>query len=557
MKPIILHPYQADLKVGVYNSWARGNRNVLVVSGTGSGKSVLTSDIVLDGFKLNMNQVVGAHRNELVSQMSCHVARRGIPHRIIGANATISESQAAHREEFGRSFIDPTARTAIVGVDTLMARKEDLKDWARQIHRWIMDEAHHTIGNERVEPNKWGKAVQMFSNAYGLGVTATPQRADGQGLGAEYDGVFHDMIEGPSMRWLIENNFLSDYEIVCPTSDIVLKIENEKVGVDGDWTHQTMRKASKESKIVGDVVQNYAKYAYGRRAIVFATDIETATEMAEQFNQWGVRAVSLNGKSHTAYRRQSLRQFALGQIQVLINVDLFDEGFDCPACDVVIMARPTASLGKYLQMVGRALRYLEGKVALLIDHVSNVIRHGLPDKIRIWTLARKDKRAKQVKDPNEIELTRCLNCLKPYEKFRTVCPYCLTEKPLPDPRSRSVEMVEGDLILLDRAALEKMRAAAQLESAADVAERVGYRAGPIAAKSAANRQIEKIVAHQQLEASIDQWAGVQRAKGYSDREIYKQFYLTLGMDVLTALDGKKTRQEFEDMNKLVQGWYLK
>jgi superfamily II DNA or RNA helicase len=555
MKQIVLHPYQGKLYTDIHASWDAGNRNVLAVSGTGSGKSVLTSEIILTGYNKGLRQVVGAHRNELVTQMSSHIARRGIPHRIIGSNSTIAEAQAAHREEFGQSFVNPSAPTAVIGVDTLMARKDDLHDWARQVHRWVMDEAHHTIGNDRVERNKWGKAVQMFSNAYGLGVTATPSRADGQGLGADYDGVFHDMVQGPSMRWLIEHGFLSDYEIVCPTSDLARNIENEKVSKDGDWSHQTMRKASKKSKIVGDVVKEYGKYAYGRRAIVFATDVETAAEMAEQFNAWGVRAVSLNGNSNPLYRRQSLRQFASGEIQVLVNVDLFDEGFDCPACDVVIMARPTASLGKYLQMIGRALRYVYDKVALIIDHVSNVVRHGLPDKVRAWSLARKDKRAKQAKDPNDIELTTCYSCLKPYEKFRTVCPYCSAEKPLPEPRSRSVEMVEGDLILLDRAALEKMRKATEIENAGSVADRVSRAAGPIAGKSAANRQMEKIVAHRELSETVAQWAAIQRQKGYSDRELYKQFYLTTGVDVLSALDGKKTRQEFEDLTNVVRGWY--
>lgn len=555
MKPIILHPYQQDLKLGVYNSWGKGNRNVLAVSGTGSGKSILTSDIILDGYKQGLKQVVGAHRNELVTQMSMHIARRGIPHRIIGSNNTVAEAQAAHREELGQSFIDPTGATAVVGVDTLMHRRDDLQGWAAQIHRWVMDEAHHVVGNERVDCNKWGKAVQMFGNAYGLGVTATPQRADGQGLGAKYDGVFHDMIQGPSMRWLIENDFLSDYEIVCPESD--MQIENEKVGKDGDWSHQTMRKASKKSKIVGDVVQNYAKYAFGRRAIVFATDVETSNEIAEQFNKFGVRAVSLNGTSHSAYRRQCLRQFATGEIQVLVNVDLFDEGFDCPACDVIIMARPTASLGKYLQMIGRALRYQPGKVALIIDHVSNVIRHRLPDEVRIWSLARKEKRAKQLKDPNEIELTVCLGCLKPYEKFRMVCPYCAFQKPLPDPRSRSVEMVEGDLILLDRATLDRMRKAMMLESAGTVGDRVGNAAGPLAGKGAANRQIDKIAAHRELQESIEQWAGVQAAKGYSQREMEKQFYLSAGLSVLDALNGSRSRAEFAELTTIVKGWYLK
>ena len=553
---ITLRPFQSDLKQGIVNSWRKNNRNVLGVLSTGGGKSVVMSDIVLDGFKDGqMPQSIIAHRNELVVQMSSHIARRGIPHRIIGADNTVAQAQAKHREEFGQSFVVPTAATAVVGVDTLMSRKDHLGKWASQIHRWIGDEWHHCIGNERVERNKWGTAVQMFSNAYGLGMTATPVRADGQGLGRAYDGCMDDMVVGPPMRWLIENGFLCDYEIVCPTSD--LKVDNENLTSQGDWSNKTLRKAAKKSHIVGDVVQNYAKYAFGRRAIVFATDVETANETAEAFKTWGIRAEALSGKSLSAWREQCLRKFATGEIQVLVNVDLFDEGFDCPACDVVIMARPTASLSKYLQMIGRALRYAAGKVALIIDHVSNVLRHDLPDKFRVWSLARREKRAKQDKDPEEIGLTTCRSCLKPYEKFRLACPHCGYEKPLPEPRSRSIEQVEGDLVLLDRAALDKLRAATALESALDVANRVGAVAGGAAAKQAANRQIEKILAHRELTETIAQWAAIERARGYDDREIYRKFYLTTGNDVLSALNGAQSRADMQALSDMIKGWYSK
>lgn len=573
---VILREDQVKLKSDVYNSWNAGNRNVLAVANTGFGKSVVMSDIVLDFQNASRRATVIAHRNELVTQMSGHLAKRGIHHRIIGSDQTIAQVIRKHKETFGRSFVNHSAPSGVIGVDTLKARKDDVAAWCRQIDLWGIDEAHHTVGNwytdehgnpvylttgeykPRVTANKWGAAVQMFPNALGMGFTATPSRADGQGLGWHSDGVFHDMVQGPSMRWLIGNNNLSDYELVCPTSDLK-NIENEKRAKEGDWTHQAMRKAVKEDggKIIGNVVENYIKYAYGRKAIVFATDIETAEEMAQQFNMLGIRAASVNGKSSPTWREQSLRQFSTGEIRILINVDLFDEGFDCPDAEVCIMARPTASLGKYLQMVGRVLRYVAGKVALIIDHVSNIIRHGFPDKLRIWTLDRREKRAKQAKDPDEIELTVCQKCdpPRPYEKFRTCCPYCGAEKELPEPRSRSVDMVEGDLILLDRETLERMRAAAMLESAGDVSARVAYTAGPIAGKAAANRQQEKIIAQSQLKESIAQWAAFERLKGYDDREIHKKFYLTTGVDVLTALGSDNDCKKFEEMNEIVKGWY--
>lgn len=546
--PITLRDYQQNVVDRVYNSWQNGNRNVALVMGTGLGKSICMSSIALDFKNQHRNVAVIAHRNELVSQMSCHLARAGIVHRVIASNTTVGQITRKHRALFGKSFISPTELTAVVGVDTLISRYESLRAWAQQISLWEIDEYHHCTVN-----NKWGKAVQLFQNAYGLGVTATPNRADGQGLGRHADGYTDDMVIGPSMRWSIEHGFLADYEIVCPKSD--LKVDDSQVSANGDWSNQTLRKAAEKSKIVGDVVQNYIKYALGRQAIVFATDVETADEISKDFNEHNIKAVSLNGNSQASYREQSLELFAKSEIQVLVNVDLFDEGLDISGCDVVIMARPTASLGKFLQQCGRALRPAPGKTALIIDHVSNVIRHGLPDMPREWSLDRRQKRAKAERDPDEIELTVCKNCLKPYEKFRTVCPYCGAEPALPEPRSRSIEMVEGDLILLDRAALERMRRGTMLEAPGSIAERVARVAGPIAAKGVANRQIEKIAAQGELKDAIAQWAAIERSKGFNDREIYRRFYLSTGMDVLTALDGSRSRQDYLTTAERVRGWY--
>lgn len=548
--PVILRDYQQDVINKVYNSWQAGNRNVCLVMGTGLGKSVCMSSIALDFYNRNQHTAVVAHRNELVNQMSCHLANVGIPHRIIAPTTTVGQIIHKHRQQFGKSFVNPSSLTAVVGVDTLISRADSLKSWAQQISLWEIDESHH-LQNK----NKWGKAVEMFVNARGLGVTATPNRADGGGLARWADGFMDDMVMGPSMRWAIDNGFLSDYEIVCPKSD--LNVENSPLSSNGDWSVQTLKKAAKKSKIVGDVVKNYLKYANGRRAIVFATDIDTANDIEADFNASGIKAVSLNGNSRTAYREQSVEQFRKGDIQVLVNVDLFDEGFDLPACDVVIMARPTASLAKFLQQCGRALRPLPGKTALIIDHVSNVIRHGLPDMHRDWSLNRREKRAKSQPDPSEIPLTVCKNCLKPYEKFRTVCPYCGFEKPLPEPQARSIEMVEGDLVLLTREVLDRMRRGTVLEAPGDIALRVGRVAGPIAAKGVANRQAEKIAAQGELKEAIAQWAAIERLNGFADREIYKKFYLTTGLDVLSALDGSHSRQEFEDMANRVKEWYSK
>lgn len=548
MEPIVLRHDQQDLKNRIYSDWNAGVRNVLAVLPTGGGKSVIMSDIAKDGFAAGMKQAIIAHRNELVSQLSGHVANRGIPHRIIASNSTVSQITREHREKHGRSFVNPSAATAIVGVDTLISRADSLQQWANQIDVWMGDEWHHCLVN-----NKWGKAVAMFPRARGLGVTATPCRADGFGLGRDFDGVMDSLQVGLDMRCLISINALSDYEIVCPKSD--LEPDEKDIGATGDWSSKKLRSAAKKSRIVGDVVSAYCQYAFGRKTICFSTDVETAGEQARRFVDSNIPAVALSGQTPPSVREKYIKDFKSGKIWVLINVDLFDEGFDVPACDVVIMARPTASLGKYRQMFGRALRPMPGKVALIIDLVSNVLRHKLPDKPVVWSLARREK--KQSKDPDEIPLTVCATCTRPYEKFYTACPHCGAEPPLPEPRQRTIQSVDGDLMLLDRETLEKMRQQTELESPGSLAERVGHVAGPHAATARGRSQMDKIAAQASLKDTIAQWAAIERAAGFNDRQIHKKFYFLTGFDVLSAISAERSKQEYETLSEKIKDWYEK
>lgn len=543
---IVLRQDQLALKADTYSGWNNGARNMLAVLPTGGGKSVVVADIVYERNAVGEQQIVVAHRNELVGQMSLHIGRRGIMHRVIAPKPVVASIVSDHRGEFGRSFVNPTANCSVAGVDTLIARQDELKDWAAQIDRWTIDEAHHVL-----RENKWGKAVTMFPRARGLGVTATPSRADGRGLGSHSDGVFDAMVCGPDMRELITLGALTDYEIVVPESDFI--IDDSDVAPGGDFAPKKMREASKRSHIVGDVVTEYVKRAFGKRAICFATDVETAGEIAKRFNDVGIPAAAVSAKTPGEVRSDAIRRFRDGRYWLLVNVDLFGEGFDVPACEVVIMARPTASLAVYLQQFGRALRTLWGKShGLVIDHVSNWKRHGLPDKPHYWTLDRRDKRGKRERDPEDIPLTVCRGCSRPYERFHACCPHCGFAPPLTPQERATIEQVDGDLILLDRSKLEEMRRATVLATPADVGNRAGFVAGDIAGKAAVNRQIERIQAQQRLDAAISQWAGIQRWKGRADSESYRRFYHAAGVDVLTALT--LPRVDMEALATKVEGW---
>lgn len=546
----ILRNDQLALKFGVYSGWNSGRKNMLAVLPTGGGKSVVVSDIVYEKNMLGAQQCVIAHRNELIGQMSLHVAERGVKHRIIGPTAMVSQIIASHRREFnGHSFISPTANCAVAGVDTLISRNEndDLKRWAHQQDFWTIDEAHHVLA-----VNKWGRAVSMFPNALGLGVTATPQRADGKGLGINADGLFYDMVIGPSPRELMDIGAITDYEYVVPASDF--KIDDDAITDSGDFSPQKMKEASKKSHIVGDVVKEYIRWAYGKRGIVFATDVETAGDIAKRFNDCGIPAASVSAKTPATTRDEYVRRFRSGQLWILVNVDLFGEGFDVPAVEVVMMARPTASLAVFLQQAGRALRaFLGKKFGLIIDHVSNYKRHGYPDKKRFWTLDRREKRGKRPLDPEELSLAVCRQCSKPYERPLPACPHCGAVPEVTPGGRGNIEMIDGDLILLDRNKLAELRAAAELEDPASVGRRVGFATGnEYAAKGHINNQIERIQMQTRLKGAIALWAGHQRAQGRDDQQSYRRFYLTTGVDVLSAL--ALPRADMEKLATTIEGW---
>lgn len=546
-KPKILRADQNYLKYGLYDGWNADKKNILVVQPTGGGKSVIMSDICLDIHNMQRTFGLMAHRNELVSQLSGHIASRGIYHRIIGDDSVIKSIRDEHHEHFGRSYINPDAPHSVIAVDTLNARGDKGLKYTEQVEYLKTDEGHHALPE-----NKWGKAMEMFPRALKAGYSATPKRADGRALGVEYGGCYDHMIVGAEVRQLIDVKALSEFAIVCPTSD--LEVDETKVDKEGDLTRNELKKAARNSHIVGDTVAAYMKFATGRKAIVFATDVETASEMAKKFTASGIPAAMVCGTTDRTVRREYIKKFRSGKLLVLVNVDLFDEGFDVPDCDVVIMARPTMSLAKYRQMVGRCLRFVEGKVALIIDQVSNFKRHGYPDKVVAWTLGQYVKK-KEV-DPEEIPHRACVYCTRPYDRILKMCPHCLMMPPLPEPSQRTVEIVQGELILLTPEMLAQMRAQTVCENPASVAARVQAAAGRNAGMNAFDNQVAKIGAQERVKNAIAQWGGIQRhVKGLTDGQIERKFYLAAGVDIVSALDVRQTATDFNNLASKIESWY--
>jgi DNA repair protein RadD len=560
-----LRPFQGDLRAQIYNAWASGARNVMPVLPTGGGKTVLFGNIIAE------NQGASAaiaHRQELTSQISLALARNGVRHRIIGATSLRREIVQLHMQEVGRDYTDQFAKAAVAGVDTLL-NMDGSDPWFQQVSLVVQDEGHHVL-----QSNKWGKAMSMFPNARGLFPTATPKRADRKGLGRHADGLVDALVVGPTMRELIEMGYLTDYRIFAPPCDVDVSTVAISDAT-GDYNAVQLRNVMHESKtIVGDVVTHYLRIAKGKLGVTFAVDVEEATKIAAAFRNAGVPAEVVSAKTPTSARAAILRRFRNREILQLVNVDLFGEGFDLPAIEVVSMARPTMSYSLFCQQFGRALRLMipsalagawdtytdeqrrahiaaSGKPnAIIIDHVSNVVTHGLPDAYREWSLDRGERRTRG----RATDIIPCRTCLKPecmavYERVHKCCPYCGT---YPEPPGRvEPDQVDGDLLELDPSVLRALRG--------DIAKIDGKVYPPH--KLPPHVQHAITIAHekrQDAQASLrDQialWAGYQQYLGRDTSETYRRFFFMFGMDVMTAQTlGSPEARELETVikNKLL------
>jgi superfamily II DNA or RNA helicase len=522
---------------------------VLAVLPTGGGKTVIFSNIIS---RHRGASCAIAHRQELVSQISLALAKDGVRHRIIGPPDVVRLCVSIHMAELGVSYYDPSALCAVAGVDTLVRRGDKLRGWLNSVTLVVQDEAHHLL-----KENKWGKAFDMFPNAKYLGVTATPCRADGKGLGAHCDGVFNTLIQGPGLRDLIRMGYLTDYRVFSPQSDVNVSDVNVSTTT-GDYNPAQLKIAVRRSKIVGDVVDHYLRIAPGKLGVTFASDVETATDIARQFNARGVPAEVVSAETPNEQRVAAVRKFKNRELLQLVNVDLFGEGFDLPAVEVVSFARPTMSYGLYCQQFGRALRLLieaalqrrwgeytdaqrwgfiagsKKPCAIIIDHVNNVVRHGLPDRPRKWSLDAREKRS-SVKDEGAVPVRACPKCTGVYERIFKVCPYC-GFVPVPAVRT-GPEFVDGDLTELDPEVLARMRGeVAKVDmSEAEYRDYLASRYVPrIGQLAGVKRHREHQDAQHALRENIAWWAGYRRAENRPDSESYRLFYFLFGVDVLSA-----------------------
>jgi superfamily II DNA or RNA helicase len=411
-----LRPYQNQLANDIRGAFGSGANRPLAVSPTGSGKTVLFSYITSQVLKRGSRVIIIAHRREILDQISATLKRVGVPHGFIQAGKSTSTQPA----------MVASIQTLARRLDTIPA--PDLV---------IIDEAHHSVSKSY---------VQMFAawpTAKFIGVTATPERLDGKGLGAMFDR----MVMGPSVQWLIDNGFLAQPVYYAPREVVDL---SQVHTIAGDFDRSETEEIVDTPRITGDAVTHYVRFCNRQRAVAFCISVAHAQHVADTFNSCGIPSASIDGTLDPEVRKQRVDDLTAGKILVLTSCELISEGFDLPAVNAAILLRPTQSLSMHLQQVGRALRPYPGKAnAIILDHVGNCLRHGLAEQERDWDLSGREKRLKK---SSLVETKQCSKCFAIFAG--TVCPQCGSQREI---AAREIEEVDGELQRLSIEDISKKR----------------------------------------------------------------------------------------------------
>ena len=314
-------------------------------------------------------------------------------------------------------------------------------------HLIVWDEAHHMAAGT------WQSIFRQFPNAAHVGLSATPERLDGQGL----EPFFRSMVPGPSVRDLITQGFLVPYRLFAPAMGPDLSGVHTRMG---DYVKSEVAQVMSKPKVVGDAVEHYRRVAMGRRAVVFAVSIEASHRIVQAFRDAGIPAEHVDGETAPDERDAAIGRFSRGETRVLSNVELFGEGFDLPAIEAVILLRPTQSLAMYLQQVGRGLRTAPSKAdCIILDHAGNSARHGLPDDDREWTLAGREAKTRGESDPDASPIRQCPKCYAISPAAMLKCRECGEPFPI---QARKVDHVDGEL---QEVSIEEARKVAKREQA--------------------------------------------------------------------------------------------
>jgi superfamily II DNA or RNA helicase len=378
MSAPVLRDYQSLAVDAIRAAYARGVRRVLFQLPTGGGKTVVFSYVVANATSRGTKTLILTHRQEIFEQVEAALALAGVPYGRIAPGCAESD-----------------APVQIASISTL-ARPKRLERWRGWADFVVVDETQHAVAGS------WARVLLSQASAKVLGVTATPQRLDGRGLGE----IFDHMVVGPQTGELIKAGWLSPFVCFEPTESP--DISDARIRA-GDYTIEDQRAAVDNGIVIGAAVAEYQRICPGVPAVAFCVDVDHSQRLAQRFREAGVAAVHLDGETAASERRRAIAGLSDGSIKVVTNCGLISEGVDVPSIGAAILLRPTASVALYLQQVGRALRPAPGKdKALILDFSGNVARHGLPDEPRQWSL---DSRPVKQRDRGDgPQLRRCKDC---------------------------------------------------------------------------------------------------------------------------------------------------
>ena len=410
---VSLRPFQATAVDEIRGAYMAGHRRVLFVLPTGGGKTY-TFVYIAEQAAIRGNRVcILVHRQELVDQSSRSLHAIGCNHGVIAAG---------YRQDLRQGV-------QVASVQTLARRLHTIPPDFFQL--LIVDEAHHAVAGT------WAKVLAAMPRAHVLGVTATPERLDGRGLGDQFD----TLIEGPDAGWLTQEGFLVRARIFAPPGIDLGGIRR----FDTRKGHEEAEARLRQGQAMGDAVSHYRRTiqdTHNGTAIAFCCSVAHADAVAEAFRAQGIAAAMLDGNTDRGVRKRLINDLGTGQLKVLTSCDIISEGTDIPSVTGAILLRPTDSLGLHLQQVGRVLRPCPGKpYAIVNDHVGNTLRHGLPTDPRDWSLEGRPKGRGRKSDAIPIRI--CPACFSAIPSTANPCPEC---GHLVEQARRELKVVDGTLV---------------------------------------------------------------------------------------------------------------
>ena len=453
---IQLRDYQSEIAAALRHAYGMGHRAPLLVAPCGAGKTVLFSYIASQAASKGNGTLILVHRQELLSQTSRTLSRFEVEHGLIAPGAEVTGDLVQ-----------------VASVQTLVRRLARL-DWTPTLV--VVDECHHTTAD-----TGHGKVLAHFADAKVLGVTATPERLDGKGLGIRAGGFFDVLVEGPSVADLVGRGYLSRPVVYAPKAQLDLSGIRT---LGGDYEKGALAAAMDRPAIHGDAVKHYQQYCEGTPTIAFCVSVAHAEHVAEAFRQAGYQAASIDGTLDDRTRRQRIEDLGAGKLHALTSCEIISEGTDVPVVGGALLLRPTQSLALSIQQIGRALRPYPGKErAVIIDAVGNVLKHGHPLEDRQWSLDAKPRR--QRKDERKVgddTVKVCPECSAVHEPGPE-CPECGYRYPAKTRRIAQVDGVQTEIRPDDRRLQAKREQARcrTLEELQELGRARGYREGWAAA----------------------------------------------------------------------------